>query len=207
MSNEDELLPIDLVGEARMLCITVSSAMGTLTRLLTTFTSREFAIYSVSVGSTEKKGLWKVFIGVYADYRSLRQVMGQLFKLHDIIKVEEITDNSSEIKRTQRELALMKISVKENQYAKLLTIIKDLEIKGSIYGISSVKQVIIANEAIIKEPSDKVISEITFEIVGTSQGVESIYEIVQNEFEIIELVRTGIISLVIRNETKSKGHR
>ena len=70
------------------------------------FNRRGFNIDGITVGSSEVEGLSRMVITVHADEKGLEQVMKQLNKLIDVIKIKDITE-----KAVKRELCLVKVSI------------------------------------------------------------------------------------------------
>jgi len=92
--------------KAHTLSVLVENRAGVLTRVAGLFARRGFNIESLAVGASELTGMSRMTIVVIGDDATVEQVMKQLNKLIDVIKVSDISD--SEI--VERELALMKVN-------------------------------------------------------------------------------------------------
>jgi acetolactate synthase-1/3 small subunit len=82
------------------LSILVENRAGVLSRVTGLFSRRGFNIESLAVGPCEEPGMSRITIVVIGDDEKVEQVMKQLNKLIDIIKVE-------------RELALIKVTAEQ----------------------------------------------------------------------------------------------
>ena len=88
------------------LSILVENKAGVLSRVTGLFSRRGFNIESLAVGPCEEPGMSRITIVVIGDDEKIEQVMKQLNKLIDIIKVSDLTENE----RVERELALIKVT-------------------------------------------------------------------------------------------------
>ena len=84
----------------------VEDKPGVLQKVAGMFNRRGFNIDSITVGNSEVEGLSRMVITVHADEKGLEQVMKQLNKLIDVIKIKDITK-----KAVKRELCLIKVSI------------------------------------------------------------------------------------------------
>ena len=89
----------------------VEDHSGVLTRIAGLFSKRGFNIETITVGKTQKKGISKMVITVFADNKTIEQVEKQVNKLIDTLKVRNMTINDSIV----RELCLIKISAKTKE--------------------------------------------------------------------------------------------
>ena len=88
------------------LSVLVENKAGVLSRVTGLFSRRGFNIESLAVGTCEEPGTSRITIVCIGDDAQIEQVMKQLNKLIDVIKVSDITEND----RVERELALIKVS-------------------------------------------------------------------------------------------------
>ena len=88
------------------LSILVENKAGVLSRVTGLFSRRGFNIESLAVGPCEEPDMSRITIVVIGDDEKIEQVMKQLNKLIDIIKVSDLTDSE----RVERELALIKVT-------------------------------------------------------------------------------------------------
>ncbi len=88
------------------LSILVENRAGVLSRVTGLFSRRGFNIESLAVGTCEEPGMSRITIVCIGDDAQIEQVMKQLNKLIDVIKVSDLTDNE----RVERELAMIKVN-------------------------------------------------------------------------------------------------
>jgi acetolactate synthase-1/3 small subunit len=139
-----------------------------MTRISGLFSRRGFNIESLTVGHTERPGKSRFTIVVEGDNRVLEQVRKQLQKLVHVIKVWDLDHE----RILEREHALVKVEVHEQDRANLLQIITVLQARilnssGSIW---------------------------VLEITGDSKSVDSAINLL-SQYTILESIRTGKIAL------------
>ena len=101
------------------LSVLVEDESGVLTRLAGLFARRGFNIDSLAVGPAEQVGISRITMGVPGDYRTIEQLTKQLYKLVNILKVQDITN----IPCVERELMLLKVSTNDNTRSEILEIV------------------------------------------------------------------------------------
>ena len=84
----------------------VENKPGVLQKVAGLFTRRDFNIDSITVGESEVDGLARMVITVKADEKILEQVIKQLNKLVDVVKIKDISKNA-----VKRELCLVKVNI------------------------------------------------------------------------------------------------
>jgi acetolactate synthase-1/3 small subunit len=84
----------------------VEDKPGVLQKVAGLFTRRDFNIDSITVGESEVDGLARMVITVKADEKILEQVIKQLNKLVDVVKIKDISKNA-----VKRELCLVKVNI------------------------------------------------------------------------------------------------
>ncbi|WP_456475340.1 acetolactate synthase small subunit [Candidatus Pyrohabitans sp.] len=94
--------------ETHYIVALVEDRPGVMQRVSGLLRKRNFNIDSISVGPTEVPGISRITMTVRGDRVTLEQVMKQLNKLIEVVKVSELNPRKSVI----RELALIKVSVK-----------------------------------------------------------------------------------------------
>ncbi|GAA4362835.1 acetolactate synthase small subunit [Paeniglutamicibacter cryotolerans] len=87
------------------LSVLVEDVPGVLTRVAGLFARRAFNIHSLAVGPTEVPGISRVTVVVDAEGDLLEQVTKQLNKLINVIKIVELTSETS----VQRDHILVKV--------------------------------------------------------------------------------------------------
>ena len=142
---------------------------GVLYEVSNMFRRRGFNIESISVGVTEQKDLARMTITVNGDARTIEQIVKQLNKLINVIKVS-ILDSKVTV---TREMALIKVHVVDTKARS--DIIQYVDIfRGHIIDISA----------------DSVIVEIT----GDSEKIDAFLDLA-TPLGIKEVARTGITAL------------
>ena len=151
------------------LAILVDNKPGVLTHVSGLISRRAFNIESISAGYTEETDVTRINIEVSVeDKHELEQVINQLSKLIDIIKIV----NLGEVDSTVRELVLLKVRANKETLKDIRNIVDVF--RGKIVDIS---------------PENVVI-----EITGSQGKIEAICEMMA-QFEIIEIARTGTIAI------------
>jgi len=151
------------------LAILVDNKPGVLTHVSGLISRRAFNIESISAGYTEETDVTRINIEVSVeDKHELEQVINQLSKLIDIIKIV----NLGEVDSIVRELVLLKVRANRENLKDIRNIVDVF--RGKIVDIS---------------PENVVI-----EITGSKGKIDAICEMME-QFEIIEIARTGNIAI------------
>ncbi|MEN6391358.1 MAG: acetolactate synthase small subunit [Syntrophomonas sp.] len=150
------------------LSVTVENRPGVLTRVATLFRRRGYNIESLTVGASEDPSVSRITIVVFGDDQVIEQVTKQLYKLVDVIKIVDITDERA----VERELVLIKVKADPSVRAEIVQI-TDI-FRGRIVDIGG-------NTLII-------------EATGDSGKIDAIEESLK-PFGILELVRTGKVAM------------
>ena len=90
-----------------ILSILVENKPGILFKVTHLFRSRNFNIDSISVGVTENPDYSRMTITTYDDEKQIEQIVKQLDKMIDTVKVEHLDEH----KTVYRELSLFKIKL------------------------------------------------------------------------------------------------
>ena len=91
--------------------VLVENKTGVLQRVAGLFTRRDFNIDNITVGKTVEQGLSRITITTYGDNETLEQIIKQLNKLIEVIKVREMKPKNT----IRRQLALLKIHAPTEQ--------------------------------------------------------------------------------------------
>ncbi len=151
------------------LAILVDNKPGVLTHVSGLISRRAFNIESISAGYTEETDVTRINIEVSVeDKHELEQVIIQLSKLIDIIKIV----NLGEVDSIVRELVLLKVRANKETLKDIRNIVDVF--RGKIVDIS---------------PENVVI-----EITGSQGKIDAICAMMA-QFEIIEIARTGTIAI------------
>ena len=105
-------------GEPRKhtIAILVENKFGVLSRVAGLFSARGYNIESLSVGETLDPAVSRMTIVVRGDEFVIEQVMKQLHKLIDVIKVTDLSDES----HVERELLLIRVNAEPQHRAEIL---------------------------------------------------------------------------------------
>ena len=101
------------------LAVLVENKPGVLTRVAALFARRAFNIKSLAVGETEHPEISRMTIIVDADSAPIEQVVKQLNKLINVLKVVELEPEDS----VERRLLLMKVQADETRRSSVLQIV------------------------------------------------------------------------------------
>jgi len=151
------------------LSVLVEDESGVLTRIAGLFARRGFNIESLAVGPAEEAGVSRITMVVPGDDLVIEQLTKQLYKLINVLKVQDITETPS----VERELMLMKIKADSNNRA---------EVVGLAH-IFRARVVDVSKESL------------TIEVVGDPGKLVAIEQMLK-PFGIQEIARTGKIALV-----------
>ncbi len=157
------------------LTVLVENRAGVLSRVAGLFSRRGFNIESLAVGTCEEPTMSRMTIVVIGDDAQIEQVMKQLNKLIDVIKVSDITENET----VERELALIKVSAEP--------------------GTSRAEVMQLANifrAQIIDVGAKTVILQVT----GDTEKISALENLL-NQYGVKEMVRTGKIALLRGTKT------
>ena len=101
------------------LTVLVENKPGVLTRGAGLFARRAFNIKSLTVGETEKSGISRMTIIVDAQDQPLEQVIKQLNKLVNVLKVVELPEDES----VERRMLLLKVRADDETRTAVLQIV------------------------------------------------------------------------------------
>ena len=88
------------------LSVLVEDESGVLTRIAGLFARRGFNIESLAVGPAEQHGVSRITMVVPGDTNTIEQLTKQLYKLVNVLKVQDITT----VPIVERELMLLKVN-------------------------------------------------------------------------------------------------
>lgn len=150
------------------IAVLVENKSGVLARIAGLFSARGFNIDSLAVGETEDPTISRMTIVVRGDERILEQVMKQLNKLIDVIKVSDFLN----VDHIERDLILVKVKADRSTRSEILQIVDIFRAK--IIDVSSKTLVI--------------------EMTGSEDKIVALINML-SPFGIEEMARTGIISM------------
>jgi acetolactate synthase I/III small subunit len=151
------------------LSVLVEDEAGVLTRIAGLFARRGFNIESLAVGHTEQGEVSRITMVVIGDDMAIEQVTKQLYKLVNVLKVQDIT----EVPCVERELMLLKVNANSSTRSEIIEL----------------AQVFRARVVDLGEDA------LTLEVVGDPGKMVAIVQVL-HRFGIREIARTGKISLV-----------
>ena len=96
--------------------VLVENRFGVLSRVAGLFSARGYNIESLSVGETLDPAVSRMTLVVRGDEFVIEQVMKQLHKLIDVIKVSDLTDD----RHVERELVLVRVNAEPQHRAEIL---------------------------------------------------------------------------------------
>ncbi|MBI4831769.1 MAG: acetolactate synthase small subunit, partial [Candidatus Lindowbacteria bacterium] len=99
--------------------VLVENHFGVLARISGLFSGRGFNIDSLSVGETEDSTISRITLVVNGDDVVIEQVMKQLNKLVDVIKVNDLTKDEF----IDRELALIKVHANGKTRSEIMQVV------------------------------------------------------------------------------------
>ena len=98
--------------------VLVENKFGVLSRVAGLFSARGYNIESLSVGETLDPTVSRMTLVVSGDEFVIEQVTKQLHKLIDVIKVNDLTDDS----HVERELVLVRVNAEPQHRAEILRV-------------------------------------------------------------------------------------
>jgi len=167
-------LPAGARGDAQRsmkhtISVLVDNSPGVLMKVAGLFRRRGYNIHSLAVGVTEQPTVSRMIITVAGEPEILEQIIKQLNKLIEVIKVNDVTGFST----VDRELALIKLNATPATRMEIMEICN----------------VFRANVVDLTEKT------MTLEVTGRSDKIDAIMSLVQ-KYGIREMVRTGQVTLV-----------
>ena len=150
------------------LVVTVENKAGVLARVASLFARRGYNIYSLAVAPTDDEAFSRITIVVDVESAPLEQIVKQLFKLVNVVKISELAPDES----TERELLLA-------------TVMADAARRGSV-----IELVDVFEGRIVDVGHDQV----TVMLAGSPQKIDDFEDLVR-AYGIVELQRTGRVAL------------
>jgi acetolactate synthase I/III small subunit len=148
--------------------ILVQNQPGVLSRISGLFSGRGFNIECLTASETNEAGLTRITIVTTGDQHILEQIVKQLNKLVNVIKVFDF----SEMEFVDREMALIKVRADQQTRAEVLRIVdifraKVVDVSPQFY---------------------------TLEVTGNDSKISAILELL-GQIGIVEIARTGKVAL------------
>ena len=153
----------------KVIAALVENKPGVLHSVSNMFRRRDFNIESITVGGTEQEDLSRMTITVIGDEKTLEQVVKQMSKLIDVVKVTKLEPENI----VTRELALIKVNIPDNKSRS--DVINCVEVfRGRVVDVSP--------------------QSLTMEITGTPDKIDAFLNLMRT-YGIMELARTGLTAL------------
>ncbi|MEM4700270.1 MAG: acetolactate synthase small subunit [Candidatus Nezhaarchaeales archaeon] len=147
----------------------VEDKPGVLHRVASLIRRRGFNIDTITVGATEVEGISRITMTMAGDEREVEQVVKQLAKLIDVVKISRLRPESSVV----RELAMVKVHT-PNSSART-DVMQFVEIfRGHVVDASP--------------------ESLTIEVLGDPEKIDAFIDIMRR-YGIKELARTGVVAM------------
>ena len=148
--------------------VLVENKFGVLTRIAGLFSGRGFNIDTLNVAPTQDANTSRMTIVTRGDDATLEQIVKQLNKLIEVIKVQDFREGEY----IDRELVLLKVAV-------------DSKSRSEVMQITDIFRAKIV---------DVQAATMTIEVTGDENKVEKFMELM-NPFGILDLARTGKVAM------------
>ena len=150
------------------IAVIVENKSGVLTRIAGLFSRRAFNIDSLSVGATDNPDYSRMTLTVMGGEEVLEQVIKQLSKLINVIRVSELNPAES----VERELAIIKVNADRENRSEIMQVVDIFRAK--IIDVSARSMII--------------------EITGDEEKINAIVQLLR-QYGIKEMARTGKVSM------------
>jgi acetolactate synthase-1/3 small subunit len=146
----------------------VENKPGVLTRVASLFRRRAFNIDSLTVGRTEKPEVSRMTITVDADHDQARRIEANLYKLVNVLLVENISHEPA----IMRDLAMIKVGVTDEARSHVLELANVF--RGRVVDVAA--------------------DSLTIEVTGAEDKIDGLLEVLR-PYGVLEMVRTGIVAM------------
>lgn len=151
-----------------MLSVLVKNRPGVLARVASLFARRGYNIFSLAVAPTEQDDFSRISIVVDVESAPLEQIVKQLFKLIDVVRISELDPRSS----VERELVVVTVKATGEERGQIVELVNIFE--GKILSVGS--------DALIVS------------LDGSPEKLDDFSELLR-QYGIIESQRTGRVAL------------
>lgn len=151
------------------LVVLVEDKPGVMNRIVSLFRQRGFNIDSIAVGHSETPGLSRITLVAQGDDRKIEQLVKQLYKILEVIKITDVTDENL----VQRELALVKVTATDRTRSDIMRLVTD-----------------VYQARIVDATPESLIVEVT----GPPEKIDSLITMLRS-YGIKELARSGVIAM------------
>ena len=157
--------------------ILMENRFGAFDRVANLFSGKGFNLHSISIGETELQDVMRMTVVTSGDDQIIDQVIKQLNRLVDTIKVVDLTEHE----RTERELALITVHYE----------------KGNLQEIKNICDIFRGKVVDINNKS------VMLEITGPPSKIDAAVNVLM-PFGIKEMARTGTVALRRGEQTKQR---
>jgi acetolactate synthase-1/3 small subunit len=148
--------------------VLVENVPGVLTRVASLIRRRGFNIESLTVGHTETAGVSRMTIVVDTDELGARRVEANLYKLINVLRIDNITSQAS----VTRDLALVKVTATRETRTEIMQLA----------------------EAYRARIVDVAPNSLMIEVTGNEDKVDSLVDVLR-PYGILEMARTGRVTM------------
>jgi acetolactate synthase I/III small subunit len=146
----------------------VEDQPGVLTRIASLIRRRGFNIESLTVGHTERPGVSRMTIVVESDERAVARIEANLYKLVNVISVENVTPQPAVF----RDLAMIKVAATESSRGAIMQLVD----------VFRARVVDVSPESLIVE------------ITGAEDKIDGLVEMLK-PYGVLEMARTGRVAM------------
>ncbi len=146
----------------------VEDRPGVLNRVASLFRRRNFNIVSLAVGHSETPGVSRMTVVVQTDAGGAQRIEAHLYKLINVIRVEDITNRPAVI----RDLALIKVRADREHRPSIMQL-------AEVFGARIVD---VAPESIV------------IEMAGSEAKIDGLLDVLR-PYGVLEMVRTGRVAM------------
>jgi len=147
----------------------VEDKPGVLTRVASLFRRRNYNIESLTVGHTENPGVSRMTIVVDSTRTNVEKVAQNLYKLVNVIKVEDVTEQPNVL----RDLALIKVHAEGGgTRSEIMQLVDTFRARVVDVGLDT----------------------LMVEVTGTEDKVDGLVDVLR-PYGIVEMVRTGRVAM------------
>jgi acetolactate synthase-1/3 small subunit len=157
--------------------VLVENQFGTFNRVVTMFSSKGFNVNSLSIGETETPEISRMTIVTEGEDKIIEQVVKQLNRLIDTIKVIDLTGQA----RCERELALITVYYQRGNRAEITNVCNIF--RGNIVDINN--------------------KTLTLEITGPPDKIDAAVNVLE-PYGIKEMARSGTVALKRGEQLKAE---
>lgn len=150
------------------LSVLVENKAGVLSRVAGLFARRGYNIYSLAVAPTDDERFSRITVVVDVESAPLEQIVKQLFKLINVVKISELAPEES----VERELLIATVSADPAKRGEVIELVNVFE--GRIVDVGH--------------------DQITVMLAGSPEKIDDFEDLVR-AYGIVELQRTGRVAL------------